>query len=970
MRKEVSEMPTTKDEENKNRVVTPTLFNSFFWNLVIPIVVVFIGLIIEYWSGLFQQTAQSSRSLNYYVVWFIAIALFASVLFAKSLLSVWYRPHRHMREYFALLALCTEVPLTFATIASLIYGFMPWTIHKAIIQALISKNILKPDTRLVDYVLLSICYIIIYYILKKLHLNWRGLKSVVQHQREQRNETIGFIADGLSELRRLLRRDPPLKPYSEPSLKPFIPQLEPVTDSLVWKDQAKELILLSSSSYAFDPNSGWHDREHCWVGRNVNTGDLVFLHPCQGEISDVELKEFLKHAERIIESENRKAEEIIVAAKGNTAKPIDTWKGLPIRYETEASLLDCLVDFKDYFNDIKRRALINRLPDSDLALDKVYVPSHFLLSDGVKQGASIEEYLNNWLNELSQRQLALLGEYGQGKSTAALMWAYHLVCEEAKPFGRIPLLIELRGTSPRNLTPLQLLGAWAAQYNINPRALMRLLIAGRLVLIFEGFDEMALVGDVEMRLKHFRTLWQFAYPQAKILITGRPNLFLDEEEMKASLGISKPIGILPYCEALRLSPFNSEQIKEALRAYKKTVIDQIHALVVKNSRFQELVSRPSLLHIVAVLWERERLYEKVDQLTSAYVMDLFIRHSYRRQGLKETDSPGFMALTTLEREYFMTGIAAYMTTKQLPNQITNTQLNEIIADLIACIPESVSTESPVTSAEATRPLRRRIQDAEHGTEHVKTDVRACGLLVDDPASPGTFRFGHKSFMEYLFAAVVAERIQNVKPEKTRAIFKATNAQIEDVLLLPVAIEFLSELLVGVKEGKETEHAAKELSIANRLFGTIVSESTMQAVYLRPAAFTEALTHCLAKRFSTAPGLIVQILPLFVLTIIMTMLTFTLFLFRKGTTGYPRSDVHISLMSMMIFTTILILFYLPTTVVRRRLGLWNHICKELGIQDKTLHIVIGTSLIPWVRKQPFDYYLPRILTSNNKSEHNL
>jgi hypothetical protein len=493
---------------------------------------------------------------------------------------------------------------------------------------------------------------------------------------------------------------------------------------------------------------------------------------------------------------------------------------------------------------------------------------------------------------------------------------------------------------------------------------MRLLIAGRLVLIFEGFDEMALVGDIEMRLKHFRTLWLFAYPQAKILITGRPNLFLDEEEMKAALGISNPLGNRPYCEALRLLPFNPAQVKEALRAYKKTVIDQIHALVVKNSRFHELVSRPSLLHIVAVLWERERLYENVEQLTSAYVMDLFIRHSYRRQGLKEADSPAFMALTTLEREYFMTGIATYMTTKRLPNQITNTQLNETIADLIACIPESVSTESSAISGETSRPLRSRIQDTEYGTEHVKTDVRACGLLVDDPASPGTFRFGHKSFMEYLFAAVVAERIQNVKSEKARAVFKATNAEIEDVLLLPVAIEFLSELLVGVKEGKETEHAAKELSIAKRLFGTIVSESVTRAVYLRPAVFSEALIHCLAKRLSHRLGFIIHILSPVVLTTVMTL--FTLDFLRIRSTGVDRSNVHI-LMIPVVISTIYALNIVSRTVVSRRLRLWNHICKELGIQDKILHKVIGTSLIPCVRKQPFDYYLPRKLATDDKSE---
>jgi hypothetical protein len=412
-----------------------------------------------------------------------------------------------------------------------------------------------------------------------------------------------------------------------------------------------------------------------------------------------------------------------------------------------------------------------------------------------------------------------------------------------------------------------------------------------------------------------------------------------------------------------------------MRAYKSTVRDQIYTLAdaEKNSRFQELVSRPSLLHIVAVLWERERLFEKVDQLTSAYVMDLFIRNSYRRQGLKELDSPEFMALTTLEREYFMTGIAAYMAAKRLPNQITSTQLNEVITDLVNAIPESVSTDSSAISGETTQPLRSRIHGSEYGIEHVKTDVRACGLLVDDPAAPGTFRFGHKSFMEYLFAAVVAERIQNVDSERARAVLKTTNAQIEDILLLPVAIGFLSELLVDIKDGGEDQHAAKELSIAKRLFRTIVSESALQVVYHRPAVFSEVLTHCLTRQLSLWPRVIVKVLPMFIMMIIMIVLMFRLLLgFREEFTILPtltRESAKFTLMFLMMMMLVSMMgFTLSTATVRRRILLWNHICILMGMQDKTLHKVVGTSLIPWFRKQPFDYYLSREITIDSKSEH--
>lgn len=966
-------MTTTKNEQADKS--TTNFLTSLLWNIGVPTLVVILGLFIEYKSGVFQQVNQSNKNLDdYYLpLSFIIIMMIATILFTKDSLTLWLRQRLYLREQLALLLLFTLISATLLLIASLITGIMPWAIPLVLYHTFITRTLFQLDTRWIDYAFLTTLYFILVWTLGQLHKNWRGLKSTEQYRHEQHSETPNYIIEGANEFYRLAKNEYPLQVYTETNSKLFIPQLEPIKDTLAWKDQAKELIRLSSSSYSFDLDSSWHDKENCWAGRNVNTGELVFLHPRQGEISENDLKQLFVYIERIASNEMKVIGEIIIATKVYTNKPIVNWRNIDIRYETEGSLLDHLIDFKDYFNDIKRRASINHLPDSDLTLNDVYVPSLFLSQNNEKQSANIEEYLNIWLGEPGQRQIALLGEYGQGKSTATLMWAYHLINEKSSLRNRIPILIELRGTSPRNLTPLQFLGAWAAQYSINPQSLLRLLIAGRIVLVFEGFDEMALVGDVEMRLKHFRTLWQFSYPNAKILITGRPNFFLDEEEMIAALGISKPVGERPYCEAVRLAPFNSEQIKEALRTYKQTVKDQIHTLVEKNARFRELVSRPSLLHIVAVLWERERLVEKVDKLTSAFVMDLFIRHSYRRQGLKELDSPEFMALTTLEREYFMTGIAACMAAKRLPNQITSTQLNETISDLINTIPESVSTESSAISGETTQPLRIRLQDTEFGVEHVKTDVRACGLLADDPAATGTFRFGHKSFMEYLVASVIAERIQNKKSEKAKAILKATYLQIEDILLLPVAIDFLSELLVGIQDDQEVDHKIIEASIAKRLFSTIIGESAIRRFMFRPAIFTESLIQGLGRKLSRSRRsrlrLFIWLLPMFI-----TVLPFSLVMSRLQENRSTSTSLGVSIDSL---TAVMICTFIPMTAimmliqssltVRRKLQLWNHLCKKLGVKDTILHEIAGTSIIPWVREQPFDFNYRNISDSEDESD---
>ena len=50
-----------------------------------------------------------------------------------------------------------------------------------------------------------------------------------------------------------------------------------------------------------------------------------------------------------------------------------------------------------------------------------------------------------------------------------------------------------------------------------------------------------------------------------------------------------------------------------------------------------------------------------------------------------------------------------------------------------------------------------MKDDDHALEFIKTDVRTCGLLVADPTKSNSFKFAHKSFMEYLFADVLSKK---------------------------------------------------------------------------------------------------------------------------------------------------------------------------------------------------------------------
>jgi hypothetical protein len=780
---EENSMTSTNTSENRQpeqNVLKSLLLIPFLQSIICSV----IGFVIEY--GIFQKS-NAERLISPFT--FVA-TLFLSLFFVASCwkaVSIKLNQRSHFREDFAFHAVCSIFAFILTGILSFFTQLMLWNIFEQIAKTLLHQNSPVRPLSFVDYSLWVTLMILLYLVASQWHNQWKGRKSTKHHSQEQNSEYLGLWVEGFSEVRRrcLKLGQPPLVPYICESQAPLNLQLTP-QEILAWEERAKELVRLSSSSYTFDTKISWHDRANCWVGEIVDTGHLVFLYPMQTKVVQEDLERFEQYAKQIADQKNKEIDELIVAFRDNDSKLASpSSKTNVMRLVTEQSLLEGLVDFTDYRNEIRKRVSVNVLPDvSDihLTLKDVYVDSQFSFQvDKRKAAESVEAYLLKWLGEVGQRQIALLGDYGQGKSTTMLMLTYRLLCESDQLPQRIPILIELRGKSPKTLRPLELLGAWASQYRIEPQALMQLHYAGRVVLIFEGFDEMAMVSNGEMRLSHFKTLWQFCYPGAKIVITGRPNFFFDDIEKQKALGIYQSQGNNPYSEAIKLELFTVLQIRIALRKHAPIVSQQICELVDRNPRFLELVSRPSLLHIVADLWEKERLSEKAETLNSATVMGLFVDRSYRRQGRKERDTRRFMALNSAERDYFMQGIATHMAAKGLNNQIVGEELNQLIDKLIEGIPNSVSTEPSISLQEEQRPLVQRLQEPED-YEDVKTDVRTCGLLVDDPVASNTFKFGHKSFMEYLFARTVFGYLEYPNgSEKARAIFKRASEKSKTTL---------------------------------------------------------------------------------------------------------------------------------------------------------------------------------------------
>ena len=909
------------------------------------------------------------------------LLLFLSIVFLfASHLYLWRvsrNRQKYTKEHLAFACLTAVTTITTTTITALLAQTTPWDVAAMLFSWIRTEQLTPSPPDFADYALVTLVYLFGVALIMTIFQQSKGLRTQRQYQIEQRREEMSLVIEGAREILRLIRRAEPPPLYQVHHLR--VPtQLPAEFEHTPWHIRARDLLKIKSPSYVFADNS-WQEEAKCWVGRDTHTNELICVRCTPTALTNAALSEFREYAIRLKAARNAPGTVLVVAIEKSLHGSCDTVFGTDVRYETEDTLLDTAVNWEDYRSDINKRMCYDTLPDSTLTIEDVFVaPNCLLARHPTVQPQHLQDYLDDWLQDTTQRHVALLGDYGQGKSTAVLDFVHSSLIKDSAT--RIPVLIELRGQSPRNMNRHQLLGAWSQKYHIDALALWHLHVAGRLVLIFDGFDEMALAGDAEMRLKHFRTLWTFCTSRAKLLITGRPNLFFDEAEMVSALGISEPVPGKPYCEPIRLKEFGLEQIKKALRRHPHRVREEITHFAEQNLQFAEVVSRPSLLHIVSVLWLREGLSQQLSDLTSAYVMNLFVRHSYRRQGLKEDESPEFMALTSTEREYFMKGIATYMAAKQLPNQITGSQLNDAILTLLEAIPDDVTRRASTIDGEVRDVLRERMDNVEHAVDHVQTDVRTCGILVEDPAASGAFRFGHKSFMEYLFAEVVAAHISEQTSPDSSSILRACGAQPGDIAHLPVAVKFLSELL-GTNITNTHESYRQQTKVARQILRSLLGDTYLEYLTGRLFLYESSLTQSIAS-ISRGPNRLLLGSGGFLIRPSTWSMAVPVAATGVSVTASISGSINFDSLALTFFLaglwfTVVSFAYIQRVVVRRLVTggfalngnvgvrtplsgifVWNKLCKELGLDDRVLFRIAGIAWLPWCRSGSFDFFLDK------------
>jgi WD40 repeat protein/3',5'-cyclic AMP phosphodiesterase CpdA len=239
--------------------------------------------------------------------------------------------------------------------------------------------------------------------------------------------------------------------------------------------------------------------------------------------------------------------------------------------------------------------------DAQYAPD-LYVPQRYRELSGSDRAVR-PDLIGNVLRLLAPddgRFLLILGDFGRGKTFALRELARRLPTELPH---LVPILIELRALD-KSPTVDGLVAAHLANHGeeqINLKAFNYMLRQGRIVLLFDGFDELAARVTYDRAADHLRTLLEAAQDKAKIVVSSRTQHFRTEAQVLTAL--AERVGLLPQRRLLSIEDFEPAQVRSYLlnRYGEQSIADKKLEFIRATQDLLGLSQNPRMLSFIADL---------------------------------------------------------------------------------------------------------------------------------------------------------------------------------------------------------------------------------------------------------------------------------------------------------------------------------------------------------------------------------
>ena len=346
-----------------------------------------------------------------------------------------------------------------------------------------------------------------------------------------------------------------------------------------------------------------------------------------------------------------------------------------------------------------------------------YIPSKCHDERGGKKGL-LHDYVLEWLNDPKRKLLAVLGDYGIGKTSFCYKFACDMTGSEY-----VPVVVDLKTVKAEGWREV-------IQKEVRSRAGDS---TQSPMIILDGFDELSLTFDKETVLKENENLSKTTQEYKKVILTIRTQFFRNGREEWEILARepARPLrgpASLPYperFERIYVSPFGNDEIKDYLNLAlgKKKALDFWDNIIEKVFDIKDLAKRPILLDLITKYSEDISKIRSV--VTPAKVYETVTECWRKREGER---APENIML-------FMEELAYRMFTRQ-ESQLYFDTLREAIDSYF--------------DGKTREKLELSLANLDY-------QIRNCTLLSRNE-DEGYYAFGHQSFMEYFVARKISREI--------------------------------------------------------------------------------------------------------------------------------------------------------------------------------------------------------------------
>lgn len=226
---------------------------------------------------------------------------------------------------------------------------------------------------------------------------------------------------------------------------------------------------------------------------------------------------------------------------------------------------ESLLGFRRYSREV--RELIK-----DDGLESYYV------QPSIEDGEKLHERILEWVGNDDRAPVAILGGYGMGKTSYCKFLTQELANQYLDDPGfRIPVYVRLSDIATQTDIDGLIAKTLADRYstkNYSFTKFKKLNRAGKFVVIFDGFDEMKHALSWSDFKYNFTQIHSLLEGNAKILVAGRPNAFLSDNEHAWILKGARVQGDqviripgAPEYTELSLAFFSDENVRDFLKRY-------------------------------------------------------------------------------------------------------------------------------------------------------------------------------------------------------------------------------------------------------------------------------------------------------------------------------------------------------------------------------------------------------------------